>query len=200
MTVNATPRELVMELEDRVTRDLKRLRRQNTQAMLAAFAMGIVALAASAWAMYGGGAVSGGGDDGLVAARQFVLQDAEGRTRGEWLVEEDGTSRIVLSDPSGAQRMMLSVLGMEGSPGLSLSDREGNRRIVLGLLADQSSNIVIADADGTPRAVLGMSGEDRTDLILADRLGRTRVSLGVDAEGGSTMVVPTEPPPPADGN
>ncbi|MGI9625967.1 MAG: hypothetical protein ACR2QM_03960 [Longimicrobiales bacterium] len=199
---DATPRELVMELEDRMQRDLKRLQKQSSQALTAAFAMGLIALGLGAWSLLGGARGGGSPDDGLVTGSRFVLQDRAGRTRGEWLVEEDGTSRIVLSDQSGGQRMMLTVLA-EGTPGLSLSDGDGNRRVVMGLLPDESSNLVFADAAGTARAVLGMSPDNRADLIFADREGRTRVGLGVDREGNSTMLVPEEAaatPPAGAGN
>ena len=193
MSDHATPRELLMELEDRMRLDVKRVEKQAGQALTAAFAMGMVALAASAWAVFGNQDSRSASDEGLVTASRFVLQDAQGRTRGEWLVEGDGTTRIVLSDPSGGQRMMLSVLG-EGTPGLSLSDQQGNRRVVVGLQADQSSNLVFADAQGTARAVLGMSANQRADLIFADRNGQARVGLGVDSEGSSTMFLPEETP------
>ena len=196
---HATPRELLMELEDRMRLEMKRVERQASQALTAAFAMGLIALAAGAWAIFGDRDSRSASDEGLVTANRFVLQDRAGRTRGEWLVEEDGTSRIVLSDPSGAQRMMLTVLA-EGTPGLSLSDQSGNRRIVMGLQADETSNLVFADAQGTARAVLGTSSNQRADLIFADRAGRGRVGLGVDAEGNSTMFLPEETPAPEGGN
>lgn len=189
---NPTPRELLMELEDRMRLDIKRVERQASQALTAAFAMGLVAIAMGAWAIWGGLDDRIADEEGLVTARQFVLQDAEGRTRGEWLIEQDGTSRIVLSDQTGAQRMMLTVLREGGSPGLSLSDQEGNRRVVMGLLPDQTSNLVFADAQGTARVVLGTSPDQRADLIFADRNGQGRVGLGVDAEGNSTMFLPEE--------
>lgn len=198
MTDHATPRELLMEMEDRMRLEVKRVEKQSGQAVTAAFALGLVALAASAWAIFGGGDSQIASDEGLVTGSRFVLQDAEGRTRGEWLIEQDGTTRIVLSDASGGQRMMLSVLG-EGTPGLSLSDQDGNRRVVMGLQSDQSSNLVFADAQGTARAVLGMAANQRADLIFADRNGQARVGLGVDSEGGSTMFLPEETPP-AEGN
>lgn len=179
-----------MELEDRFRIDLKRVERQSGQALTAAFAMGLVAIAASAWAIFGGGSPES--DDGLVTARRFVLQGIDGRTRGEWLVEDDGTSRIVLSDPSGGQRMMLTVQA-GGTPGLSLSDAAGNRRIVMGLLPDATSTLVFADAAGEARAVLGMSPDERADLTFADQDGRPRLSLGVDREGTSSMMVPETP-------
>ena len=192
MTPNhATPRELLMELEDRMRLDIKRVERRASQALTAAFLLGFVALATGAWAILANWDSRIASDEGLVTAKRFVLQDQAGMTRGEWLVEADGTSRIVLSDPSGAQRMMLTVLG-EGTPGLSLSDQDGNRRIVMGLQADETSNLVFADAQGTARAVLGTSSNQRADLIFADRTGRGRVGLGVDAEGNSTMFLPEE--------
>lgn len=199
MSSHATPRELLMELEDRMRLQVKRVERQASRALTAAFAMGLVAIALGAWAIWGGLDGRIASDEGLVTARRFVLQDADGRTRGEWLIEEDGTSRIVLSDQSGAQRMMLTVLG-EGTPGLSLSDRDGNRRVVMGLLPDQASNLVFADAQGTARVVLGTSPDQRADLIFADRNGQSRVGLGVDAQGNSTMFLPEEVPDEPTGN
>ncbi|MDH3222473.1 MAG: hypothetical protein OEO23_02055 [Gemmatimonadota bacterium] len=193
---HATPRELLMEVEDRMRLEVKRVEKQAGQAVTAAFAMALVALAVSAWAVFGNRDTGLASDEGLVTGSRFVLQDRQGRTRGEWLVEEDGTTRIVLSDRSGGQRMMLSVLG-EGTPGLSLSDQQGNRRVVMGLQADQTSNLVFADAQGIARAVLGMSANQRADLIFADRDGQARVGLGVDAEGSSTMFLPDEGVPPA---
>ena len=199
MSDRPTPRELLMELEDRMRLDVKRVEKQASRALMVAFVMGLLAFGASAWAIVATANSGIAGDDGLVAGSRFVLQDPQGRTRGEWLVEDDGTTRIVLSDRAGGQRMMLSVLG-EGTPGLSLSDQQGNRRVVMGLQADQSSNLVFADGAGTARAVLGMSANERADLIFADRNGQARVGLGVDSEGSSTMFLPEEAPAPAGGN
>jgi hypothetical protein len=60
----------------------------------------------------------------VVAAREFVLEDARGEPRGKLEVKEDGSCGLVLLDETGRYRAWLG-LKEDGSAYLSLKDRFG---------------------------------------------------------------------------
>ena len=121
----------------------------------------------------------------IVAARQFVLRDGEGRPRSLWGEDDEGAIRLVMQDPAGQPRLRLSLLP-DGGAGLSLIDSAGHNRAVVALLPDQASSIVLADGTGRTRSVFGLAPDGSSTLIFADRTGVTRASLGVDARGAAT--------------
>jgi len=123
-----------------------------------------------------------------VAARQFVLRDAQGVLRGAWGLGEDGAVRLVLQDPAGRPRVKVSVLG-DGTSGLSFSDSGGHARAVFALLPDQTGSMAFADESGKTRSVLGISADGSSNIVFADRAGSTRAGLGVDARGQSTFTL-----------
>ena len=128
------------------------------------------------------------GSSQTLAARQFVLRDAEGTTRGAWGFSEDGSVRFVLSDASGRQRVRLSLL-QDGSAGLSFADSADRKLAVLGLLADHTTNLALTDPAGIPRVVLGVSPNGSSNLVFADQSGSTRAGLGVDSRGLGTFTL-----------
>jgi hypothetical protein len=58
---------------------------------------------------------------------------------------------------------------------------------VVGVLPDESANIVLADPGGKTRAVLGISPNGATTMVFADRGGVTKAGIGVDTRGLGTL-------------
>jgi hypothetical protein len=125
----------------------------------------------------------------VVRAQQILLQDAEGKPRGDWSVDDQGNARFTLLDRQGRPRLSLAVLS-GGFPGLSLINANGLRRAAFGLLPDETTSLVFADPDGVPRAVLGLTRGDAAHLVFADADGVSRVSLGVDGLGQESVILP----------
>jgi len=114
-----TPYELraegrIVNRLEQLERDNRRLRRYTTT-MLVVMAMVLGLGAALIWYSVRSGLP---GSPLIVSARQFVLRDNEGTTRGAWGLGEDGAVRLVLNDGEGRQRVRLSLL-RDGSAGLS---------------------------------------------------------------------------------
>ena len=134
---------------------------------------------------------------GVVEANGFVVRDATGAIRGEWIVEDDGRVRFGLNDLTETRRASMSVR-TGGSPGIALASREGQNRLVLGVLPDGSANLVFADQAGSPRTVLGVSSEESAGLTIVDAAGVRRVELGVDRAGTATVLMPGAATDPGD--
>lgn len=126
---------------------------------------------------------------GVIEANGFVVRDSDGAVRGQWIVEEDGRVRFGLNDLAETRRVSFSVLS-GGSPGLALSNRDGQTRLAIGVGSDESANLVFADRSGMPRAVLGLASDESAGLTIADASGARRVELGVDRSGAATVLVP----------
>jgi mono/diheme cytochrome c family protein len=77
----------------------------------------------------------------IVAAETFVLQDAQGRQRGEFSIKE-------------------------GMPSLSLLDENGVCRVRLGMCPDGSPEIAVFDAKGRDRALFHIALEGEPGLVL----------------------------------
>lgn len=181
-----TTEELAREFEDVVVHRLEEVERSNQRLRTANGVMiaGLVILAAAfAWfyTQVAGGAPAWAAES--VSAQEFVLTAADGSRRGVWRTGNDGATRFVLSDGSGAARLRLSVLEEAGAPGISLLDGDGSPRIAMGHLPDQTSTLVFADSDGTTRTVIGISANRTANVVFADRSGVTRAGLGVDEWG-----------------
>ena len=175
--------EILNRLEN-LERDNRRMRRY-TGTMLVVVAMVLGLGAALVWYSVRSGLP---GSPQSVAARQFVLRDARGTTRGAWGMAEDGAVRFVLSDAAGRQRVRLSLL-QDGSAGLSFADSADRKLAVLGLLPDHTTNLALTDPAGIPRVVLGVSPNGSSNLVFADQSGATRAGLGVDSRGLGTFTM-----------
>jgi len=121
--------------------------------------------------------------------QHLVLVGEDGGHRGEWLVDEDGNTRLILLDRQGRARLRLSVLD-GGFPGLSLSNAEGQSRAALGTLSDETTTLVFADVGGVPRAQLGLTGQDEANLLFSDANAVTRVGMGLDDSGVGFVILP----------
>lgn len=169
---------------DELERDNRRLRRYTT-VMLVVMAMVLGLGAALIWYSVRSGLP---GSPNTVSARQFVLRDNTGTTRGAWGLGDDGAVRLVLNDGEGRQRVRLSLL-KDGSAGLSFADSADRKLAVFGLLPDYTTNLALTDPAGIPRAVLGVSPNGSSNLVFADRSGSTRAGLGVDSRGMGTFTL-----------
>jgi hypothetical protein len=127
----------------------------------------------------------------VLTAKHIVLQAEDGGTRGEWLVDEEGNSRLRILDRRGRVRLGLTVLS-SGSPGMSLVNANGRRRAALGLLPDESASLVFADASGVPRTVLGLTTGDAAQLVFADARGEGKIVLGLDEAGAASVMLPED--------
>ncbi|MFO8008672.1 MAG: hypothetical protein R6V05_13155 [Candidatus Brocadiia bacterium] len=97
--------------------------------------------------------------EGVIRARAFVVVDEQGRE--------------------------LATLGARAdATGLVVRDKEGNRRMVVGMLPDEQTAIVINGADQTTQLALG-AWEKTNHLDLYDGAGRARFTVGVAREGGN---------------
>jgi hypothetical protein len=169
---------------EQLERDNRRLRRYTTT-MLVVVAMVLGLGVALVWYSVRSGLP---GSPLSVSARQFVLRDANGATRGAWGLGDDGAVRFVLNDGEGRQRVRLSLL-RDGSAGLSFADSADRKLAVFGLLPDYTTNLALTDPAGIPRAVLGVSPNGSSNLVFADRSGSTRAGLGVDSRGLGTFTL-----------
>lgn len=114
--------------------------------------------------------------------REVVLVGRDGKERGSWRVDDDGTARLVMTDTRGVDRLKLT-LRANGEQGVSMADSTGAARVVVGFLDDQSGTVAFADARGQTRSVLGLTPDGETSLLFADQNGGTRAVLGVKADG-----------------
>jgi hypothetical protein len=179
-------RTRLLAMESDVGRMRNRARRLTVGLVVALALAAIVAVNPDLLAVRG---VHAGGE--VLEVQRLVLKDSRGIVRGEWKVDEEGSSRLGLLDSQGRLRLSLSVLG-GGFPGLSLINAEGQRRAALGLLPDGTTSMVFADAGGVPRAVLGLTRGEAAHLVFADADGASLVALGLDAAGDGTMILPAD--------
>jgi hypothetical protein len=124
----------------------------------------------------------------VTESSKFLLRDGDGRIRGTWGMNGDGSVLLALQDSGGRDRLRLSVLP-DGSAGLAFVDSARQSRVVLGLLPDQSSSLVLADGGGKTRTVLGLSPSGASTILFADRGGTARAGLGVDTRGVGTFTL-----------
>ena len=124
----------------------------------------------------------------VVSARRFVLRGEDGKIRGIWGTNEDGSVRLVLQDDEEQQRTKLDLL-TDGASGLTFADSAGHPRAVFAFLPDQTASLVFADGSGRSRSVLGVAEGGSATLVFADKGGVTRAGLGVDQNGTGTFTL-----------
>lgn len=185
-----------------VERDNRRLRRLSTMTLLGlAILLGLTTAVMVVAARHG----MPGMVPQVAEAKKFLLRDGDGRVRGAWGTNEDGSVQMLLQDAAGRSRLRFSVL-RDGSSGLAFVDSANHSRIVVGVLPDESANIVVADQGGKTRAVFGIAPNGATTLVFADRGGTTKAGIGVDNRGLGTLNLVDRPggqidePPEDDGS
>ena len=72
-----------------------------------------------------------------------------------------------------------------------MADDNGRRRVVIGVLPDETASLVFADREGLPRAVMGLSKEKSVNLVFADAGGISRVGFGVESDGQGSVLLPS---------
>lgn len=141
----------------------------------------------------------------IVEAEQFILRDVDGNMRAFLSLVEDSPS-LVLHDKHGNPVVLLGVFQdgspslaffdkqhnpcavlsvSDGSPSLTLRDKDGKIRAKLSLFDDGSPSLALRDKDGKTRAELSTFGDGLPLLVLYDRHGKSRASLGVREDGTS---------------
>jgi hypothetical protein len=125
-----------------------------------------------------------------IEAERFVLRDARGRTGATLGWEADDTPRLVLHDPAGQPRTLLTV-GAGGAPGLSLLAADGKTvRAALVVGPDGAPGFALFDAAGKPRlaaalfhrsvaAAAGRGPEPAPALVAYDAAGVVRATFGI---------------------
>jgi hypothetical protein len=131
-------------------------------------------------------ATLGPGVDATIGMR---LYDAEGRPRAELALDASGTTNLKLHDAEGEVCASLAVAA-HGSPGLYLRGASGHREGVRGhteISVDQHGCPVLSlhDRDGQPRVLLGLDDQTgRATLSYADTGGNPCVLLTEEGDGG----------------
>jgi len=103
----------------------------------------------------------------VVRANQFVLEDANGKTRALLDVDKEGVPGLYLYDENATPRVMLGV-GTYGSV-LAMFDRNGKNRVSLAVSNDVSS-LRLSDGNGKPRVrvTVGEDGVPGLELLYGD--------------------------------
>lgn len=163
------------ELPQRLTaleRDLRRWRRASAVAVLGLLAV-IVAVA-----------VLRSTD---LEAESFVLLDAQGRRRGELVMEQNGAPSLGLYDATGARRVRLA-LDADGLPRLSMTG-PGKTHIWLAIDSSGVPEMVLRDQQGVQRVEMTLDRTGAPALVLLDAEERTRAVFGVDEQSAPALLM-----------
>lgn len=90
--------------------------------------------------------------------------------------EADG-AEIHMVDESGKPQIVMSQIGQDAekpAPAMVFKDSEGTTRAYLQSGPDESTLLTLYDRDGTLRVVLGLDDENEANLIVQDKYGSTR--------------------------
>ncbi len=182
----ASPEQRALQARlDEVEESNRRLRRQGIILLVAtSVLLGLAAALVVTAARHG---MPGFVPD-LVEGREFVLRDKDGRVRGAWGSDDEGSIRFVLQDPANATSIKLNLLS-DGSAGLTFSDSAGSPRLIAALLPDQTASLVFADRRGVTRTVMSFSPSGASSLLFADQGGNPRTAMGVDSRGRALFTV-----------
>jgi hypothetical protein len=161
----------INELEN----DAHRLRRLT--ALLGIGTVGAVALAIAGFSMARSLATRT-----TLDAQAVQLRDENGVVRGDWRIEDDGTTTLMLNDRNGIGRTRLTVFD-NGAPGVALTDSRGRPRVVLSLEPDMTGTLTFADEEGNTRSVIGLAGDGSASVAFVDMFGATRAGFGLDRDG-----------------
>jgi len=85
---------------------------------------------------------------------------------------------LKMEDKDGVVRAGLFPMDADGSPGLTLADKNGKARAMLALVAD-SASLILSDKNGKARAMLAAHADGSTALIIFDKEEHARAVLGV---------------------
>lgn len=107
----------------------------------------------------------------MLKVRGIEIADDSGNVRISLKALADGTSEVVLSEPTGKGRMWLTVRP-DGTPGIVVADSTGKGRIWLTAYPDKSSGLIFSDPTGKGRIWLGALSDGTSGLLLIDPTGR----------------------------
>jgi hypothetical protein len=119
-----------------------------------------------------------GGTVAEIRAKNFVLEDENGKVRGVLAVDKYG-SALTLYDENGKARAWLNV-GKDG-PGLNMNDENGKPRAMLNEGKD-GPGLILYDEKNENYAELAV-GKERRGLTLSDEYHKPLARLCVDKDG-----------------
>jgi hypothetical protein len=99
---------------------------------------------------------------------EFFLRDGAGRAHLAFVVADDGRAFVVVTDQDDKARAVL-----DSSPRLALSDQYGRERLQLAVAPQGSPGLTLWDKENRPRLEFNVLGEQgRPGLKLCDEGGR----------------------------
>jgi hypothetical protein len=113
----------------------------------------------------------------VVSAEEFRLVDKKGEVLSTWGMYAGGPG-IVLYSQAGEYRAVFSLTSPEEGPVLTLADKVGNYRAIIGLGAERQPYIALRDEAGRERLSLTLNDEGEPALMFYDKDGKQRAVLG----------------------
>jgi len=98
------------------------------------------------------------------------------------------STQFVIRDRQGTRRVELGMRDDRG-PMLRLNNADGRARAALFLGDDGSTSLRLLDRRGAKRAELRVADDGTPGLLLLDREGRILVNLSVDEDGRGTIAL-----------
>ena len=108
----------------------------------------------------------------VVEAEKFVLRDKDGRQRGSWGVDPDGSTALSLRDKDGKERGIW-VVSPEWGTALILCDPDGKLRGDWTVRPDGSTRLSLRDKDGRQRGGWAMLPDGTASLSIYDEQGNS---------------------------
>ena len=134
--------------------------------------LGLALGATALVALFGAGALGAAPPEKrTLEAQEFVLKDAEGRTRAVLGVLPDGAADLSLLDDAGKAKAWLRVT-TEGAASLRLVDRNEKGGILLDFGRADTATLNFVDRTGRPRASMLLAPDGSPGLRLADEGGK----------------------------
>lgn len=123
--------------------------------------------------------------DRIVVAKRFQLVDENGRLRGFFSADPDGTSLLGLCDRSGKARIALAVKP-DGSPSVNVYGVNAEEQVAIGV-AGKTVGLTIS-TDNQERAFLGVSEDGKSGVGIFAKGGRRLwVRPDIELAHGSTQ-------------
>ena len=113
----------------------------------------------------------------VVTAEEFLLVDKKGEVLSTWGMYAGGPG-IVLFSKGGEYRAVFSLTSPEEGPILTLADKAGHYRTVMGLGTEKQPYIALRDEEGRERLALTLNDEGEPALLFYDKDKNKRVVLG----------------------
>jgi hypothetical protein len=113
----------------------------------------------------------------VVMAEEFRLVDKDGEVLSTW-GSYAGNYGMVFYSKEGEYRALFSLTSPEGAPVLTLADKKGRYRTLIGLGTGRQPYIALRDKDGKERLSLTLTDTGEPTLIFYDNNGKERAVLG----------------------